>query len=638
MVLLRLAPLALALAALLLATPALAGELPLQGHLRTAGGGPAPDGDYNFWVSLYAKPEATEALWSHAYKTVPVSSGLFSLVIGLSPQDALADELVAGPAPLYVGVAIGVDKELPRARVHAVPRASWAAVAAGGTFAWAAATKPGGPAIDLTCTACIEASELADGSVQAKHVAFTYAGSDSKGGPATSALAAAKAKAAEQALVAETALVAESAKLATVAEQAKKADSAATAEELKCTGCIGLAHLAASVAQGFLSTKGGKVDGTLAVTGTLSASGGLDLGTGPISGGRFAGLDLKSAPCNATVLGQVALDSGNKRLHYCDGAAWRRLSSCTGACKSAESTACGQPVADDCGDVGLCAGKGTACSTGEACTAAGCKGLGEAKEAPVASCRILHDQRPALGDGVYWLDPGGGASDDAIQAFCDMKRDGGGWTLIAKIAAGDYSALSDAQYRDLVLNPVDDVAAGKLLDATSPADGVMAFWNRARTNALWKVSTARVVRVDFLAIGGGCANTAIGTYFQKRLSPPADWDLWAALRNTKLWGDGTVVGSDSVGGSGTTFKLTRDSANYDPKTDDFTNACDGTFGFWEMTTHPVKGGGTVESSRHGGLLADGWNNLGCNWLLTLTPADSRWKKDLTNNRGLVWLR
>ena len=60
---------------------------------------------------------------------------------------------------------------------------------------------------------------------------------------------------------------------------------------------------------------------------------------------------------------------------------------------------------------------------------------GEGEESPALSCADLEEIRPDLPSGIYWIDPDGGG---AFEAYCDMDRSGGGWTLIATNAWGGW--------------------------------------------------------------------------------------------------------------------------------------------------------------------------------------------------------
>jgi hypothetical protein len=235
----RIAPAVLVvLASLLIAPAAHAASFAVQGVLRANTGGPAADGTYVIWVSLYDAEKAKDPLWSKGYKSVDVQGGLFGITVGAEP-DPVPDAILANGKPLWLGVSVGSDPELPREKVLNVPRATWAMVAGA-----------------VECSGCIAAQHISDGAVTGTKVGFTYAGSKSKGGPA------------EEALTAQ------------VAELAKNADKAASAEELKCTGCITPAHLHADVKAAFVSSQGGKIAGDLTATGKVSAAAFVGDGSG----------------------------------------------------------------------------------------------------------------------------------------------------------------------------------------------------------------------------------------------------------------------------------------------------------------------------------------------------------------------
>ncbi|MSP92420.1 MAG: hypothetical protein EXR79_11585 [Myxococcales bacterium] len=409
-----LSPVAPLVAAALLfgaATPALAATVPLSGVLRASAGGPVADGAYVVLLKLYDTKDGALFVWDDAVTNVDVHSGFFHIALGASVGKPLPDSLLTTGKPLWLGVQVGSDPELPRHQLQDVPRAYFAQAAA-----------------SLECSGCVGTQQLGSGAVTAAKVGFTYAGSASKGGNALEA---------DHALAADTAKQADSAKEATnakFANAAKQADSAASAEELKCTGCVGLKHLDSSVANGFVSTAGGKVKGELAVDGKLA------LGNSTIAGGKIEVLDLEAVACDGNGLGRVAVGQAKKRLYFCDGTVWQRMAICSEKCPPASTVACGQPIADDCGD-GNCKGAtGSACSNGASCVDGKCAGPGESKEVAGKTCQSLLQANPTLKTAAYWLDPDGAGGGEPFQVVCDMTLEGGGWAMVGKFNANNTGA------------------------------------------------------------------------------------------------------------------------------------------------------------------------------------------------------
>ena len=398
--------------------------LPVSGVLSSAGGGPVADGAYVFLVKLYDAADAEVFVWDDAVAGVPVQSGFFHFLLGGTVGKTMPEALLTAGKPLWLGIQVGSDPELARQPLRDVPRAFFAHVAA--------------VASAVDCSGCLSDAMIADGTISGQKVAFTFAGSGSKGGPANEALHAVEADhavAADTAVEAGHAATADSAKLADSAKQAdfaKNAENATSADEalaaakLQCSGCVSLDQLGADVAGGFVSTKGGTVQGELVVDGSLN------LGASSIKGGRFAAIDIAAVPCDGAGVGRVAFGSVKTRLYFCDGSAWQRITICAESCPPASTVACGAAIVNDCGD-SECVGKGSACPGGAPCVDDKCVGPGESAQSAAASCKALLAAVPGIASGVYWLDPDGAdVAFDPFKARCNMDLEGGGWTLAGR--------------------------------------------------------------------------------------------------------------------------------------------------------------------------------------------------------------
>jgi len=123
------------------ALAAVPATVPIAGTIASAGGGPAPDGDYALSFAIYALPQGGATAWKEGPIVVTVKSGVFQVALGA--VNPLPQAVLAALPEAWLGVAIGNDPELPRRTIGST------------VFALRAAKAEG-----LDCSGCVGAAHI----------------------------------------------------------------------------------------------------------------------------------------------------------------------------------------------------------------------------------------------------------------------------------------------------------------------------------------------------------------------------------------------------------------------------------------------------------------------------------------------
>lgn len=148
--------------------------------------------------------------------------------------------------------------------------------------------------------------------------------------------------------------------------------------------------------------------------------------------------------------GDVCVDKANDPAHCgaCDNACPAGKVCSQGACGDmcgGGTLLCDGLCVDTASSLEHCGDCGNACDANEQCMGGSCR-------LPASCVEVT-----ATTDGIYTIDPNGGDVGDALEAWCDMTTDGGGWTAIVANGALDTETTAPADCYPLI---TDDAARG----------------------------------------------------------------------------------------------------------------------------------------------------------------------------------
>jgi len=204
---------------------------------------------------------------------------------------------------------------------------------------------------------------------------------------------------------------------------------------------------------------------------------------------------------------------------------------------------------------------------------------GETPGCPATDCLSIITERPDAPDGLYWIDFDG--TGRPIQTWCDMTRDGGGWTLV--LQASNYSAYtyshavwtaSEADSSEILTTDpgVSQDAVSPGFYRLQPSQSMLcmgdldhcAAWNHEPDTPVDLANGPRLAGSQYAAevcYGFFCGPNTLPAAIRDATSGTTSgaWHRWGYVNDVNSWGTSTRVGftgdNDSSDSSDTVIGL-----------------------------------------------------------------------------------